>query len=368
MKIHEVFQRQQINEESLADIAKAAYAGATGQKDLFGTSTATRGQTNPNTDKALKGANWLISNFNQQAKGVRTPSPEAYQKIVTDLMDQMAANQTGFFSNLKKKIGLGATPSSDIPSLVTSLKQSLGSAVKEVPQLGRALDSLDRTYKNILNQAAQYQPGQNVDPDLQRNMQGFATIWYNLPDLMKSAMDRSIASAGYGERWIDAGQGIEIKPATAYDRTIQARYQDDIFYFDPSNNRWLDGARKPVSPEMAYGLNQALETVGIKTQKSTKTGAVPSAAAAETDISKTVEPGMQYKFANPEDPTINIIIRNSGYYYDRLPPELRGGQVKRDKDTGLYPVTRPDNIKKINAWYDQLADRRRVIHEPISAL
>lgn len=370
MKIHEVFQRQQINEESWADIAKAAYAGATGQKDLFAADKE-KNQYNPNTEKSLKGADWLVSNFTNQANAVRTPTPGAYQKIITDLTDQMAANQTGFFSNLKKKIGLSATPAADIPSLVASLKQTLGAGLREMPELNRALDSLQRTYANMLAQASEHQAGQKISPELQRNMQGFATIWYNLPDLMKSAVDRGLSGMRYGERWIDAGYGIEIKPATAYDRTIQARYQDDVFYFDAANNRWLDGSRRPVSAEMAYSLNQALDAVGGKTAKPA-TGAKGSTSAAagpaETDISKTVEPGMQYKFPNPEDPTINIIIRNGGYYYDRLPPDLRGGQVKRDKATGLYPVTRPDNINKINAWYDRLADRNRVIHEPISAL
>lgn len=87
----------------------------------------------------------------------------------------------------------------------------------------------------------------------------------------------------------------------------------------------------------------------------------------ETDISKTLDNATQYKFLNPDYPGTSIIIRQSGYYIDRLPKVLVG-QVKKDPKTGLYPVLRPDTIKKYNAYYDQAADRGQIKQEPIHAL
>lgn len=369
MKIKEIHQRQRIKEESWADIAKAAYAGATGQKDLFGGDKPN--QYNPAMAKSQEGADWLAKSFISKANSAKSATPENYSEIAKQLLNQLLINQTSKFQNIlstlsKKspkfqtlltKTGL-AKPGTDIDTFIKGVKSSFGN----VPEITTQLDKLGTTHNEILLKAAKHQPGQKIDPALQQDMAGFAAAWYNLPSTLQYAADRIIQSARYGERWIDAGNGIEIKPATAYDRTIQARYQDDLFYYDVNAGRWIDGARQPVSIEMAYSLNQALKTAGVKTQKQ------PSAAGPESDISKIVEPGMQYKFANPEDPTINIIIRNSGYYYDRLPTELRGGQVKRDRESGMYAVTRPDNIMKINQWYDRLADRGKVIQEPISAL
>lgn len=87
----------------------------------------------------------------------------------------------------------------------------------------------------------------------------------------------------------------------------------------------------------------------------------------EADISQTLDNTTQYKFLNPDYPGTSIIIRKSGYYIDRLPKVLVG-QVKKDPKTGLYPVLRPDTIKKYNAYYDQAADRGQVKQEPIHAL
>lgn len=87
-----------------------------------------------------------------------------------------------------------------------------------------------------------------------------------------------------------------------------------------------------------------------------------------TDISKTIaNPDVQYRFMHPDYPGVEVIIRQTGYYYKQLPPELRG-QVKRDKATGLYPVLRQENIKKLNDYYNAAADAGRVIEEPTSAL
>lgn len=88
---------------------------------------------------------------------------------------------------------------------------------------------------------------------------------------------------------------------------------------------------------------------------------------AVTDISQTVPPGMQYRFLNPEYPGVEVVIRNDGYYFKQLPKPLIG-QVKRDKASGMYPVLRQDNIRKLNDYYNDAADRGHVIEEPVAAL
>ena len=85
-----------------------------------------------------------------------------------------------------------------------------------------------------------------------------------------------------------------------------------------------------------------------------------------TDIRQTVPNGMQYKFPNPEpNSNNNIIIRQDGYYVDRIPKQLVG-RVR--KVNGLYPVLRQDNIDKFNKYYDLQADRGLVREEPVYAL
>ena len=111
-------------------------------------------------------------------------------------------------------------------------------------------------------------------------------------------------------------------------------------------------------------------------QDAYKKGIVPSSqvpqatstpAAPATDIKDTVPAGKQFRFKNPENPGTYIIIRQTGYYVDKLPQNLQG-QVKRDKATGLYPVLRAENIAKYNQYYDQAADAKAVIEEPVHAL
>ena len=101
----------------------------------------------------------------------------------------------------------------------------------------------------------------------------------------------------------------------------------------------------------------------------TATGAGPSASAKptspESDISKLVPDGMQFKFQNPDLPGSFIIIRQDGYWQDRIPRNL-AGQVK--KVNGLYPVLRPENIRKFNSYYNNAADNGRVREEPLHAL
>lgn len=86
-----------------------------------------------------------------------------------------------------------------------------------------------------------------------------------------------------------------------------------------------------------------------------------------SDIKDTLDPNMQYRFPNPDYPGTQIIVRNSGWYIDRLPQQLRG-QIKRDSSTGLYPVLQPANIKKYNLYYNQAADAGKVKDEPAAAL
>ncbi len=130
-----------------------------------------------------------------------------------------------------------------------------------------------------------------------------------------------------------------------------------------------------VGPETA-AFNQQMNPIFQRqqqqaaAQKATDDAAKATSTAGsgpESDISKTVEPGMQYRFQNPENPGGFIIVRQTGYYLDQLPRALQG-QVKRDKATGLYPVLRPANIKKINQYYDQASDAGSVVEEPAAAL
>lgn len=88
-------------------------------------------------------------------------------------------------------------------------------------------------------------------------------------------------------------------------------------------------------------------------------------SAPEEDISKIVPAGKQFRFLNPELPGSFIIIRQDGYWQDRIPKHL-AGQVK--KVNGLYPVQREENIKKFNEFYNQAADTGKVIEEPVHAL
>ena len=90
-----------------------------------------------------------------------------------------------------------------------------------------------------------------------------------------------------------------------------------------------------------------------------------TAVDPETDISQTVPAGKQFRFQNPDLPGTFIIIRQDGYFQDRISKNL-AGQVK--KVNGLYPVLRPDNITKYNQYYNQAADMGQVREEPVHAL
>lgn len=93
----------------------------------------------------------------------------------------------------------------------------------------------------------------------------------------------------------------------------------------------------------------------------------PAGPGPEDDISKTLDPYTQYKFEHPDYPGVNIIVRQGRWYIDRLPQQLRG-QVQRDKETKLFPVLQPSNIKKYNKYYNDAADMGKVKEEPAVAL
>lgn len=120
--------------------------------------------------------------------------------------------------------------------------------------------------------------------------------------------------------------------------------------------------------QTAKARQQALDAVEHQLPKADEPEPVAEPAAEpEPDISQTLDSYTQYRFRHPEYPGIQIVIRQSGYYLDRLPKGLTG-TVKKDKATGLYPVLRQDNIRKYNQYYDVAADMGRVIEEPIAAL
>jgi hypothetical protein len=299
MKIKEIHQRQLIKEESWADIAKAAYAGATGQKDLFGGDKPN--QYNPAMAKSQEGADWLANSFISKANSAKSATPEAYSEIAKQLLNQLLSNQTSKFQNILSKLskkspkfqtlltktGLGR-PGTDIDTFINGVKSSFGN----VPEITTQLNKLGTTYDEILLQAAKHQPGQKkIDPALQQDMAGFAAAWYNLPSTLQYAADRSIQSGRYGERWVDAGNGIEIKPASVLDRSIQARYQDEIYFYDNRTKSWQDSAYGAVPASISDQLNAALE----KVQKVQATS----------------------KFADPAPQTSGLIVPAAGNYSQR---------------------------------------------------
>jgi hypothetical protein len=295
MKIKEIYQREQITEESWTDIAKAAYAGATGQKDKFGADKPN--QYNAEIAKSQEGADWLTKNFIGQANKVKAPTPESYQQIAQQLLNQLLSNQTSSFQNILSKLskkspkfqtlltktGLGR-PGTDIETFIDGVKSSFGN----VPELNSQLDKLGTTHDEIISKAAQYQAGQKIDPALQQDMAGFSAAWYNLPATLQYAADRSIQSGRYGERWVDAGQGIEIKPASVLDRSIQARYQNEVYFYDNRSKSWQDSAYGPVSPNVALQLNTALTKVQDKNKfNSVSPGTADQASGAPAAASQS---------------------------------------------------------------------------------
>lgn len=282
MKIKEIHQRQPITEESWADIAKAAYAGAVGQKDIFGADKPN--QYNAEIQKSQAGQDWLVKNFTKRANTANPPTADNYRKIAQQLLNQMISNQTGVFKNLLMTMGLKDRPTTNIETFINDIKKSFGNDLKSLPELSRALDNLGRTYDRVLTQATQHKVGQSADSELQRVMAGFAAIWYNLPKIMKDAIDRNIQSARYGDQWIDAGNGVEIKPATG-DRSTLARYNNEVFEFQGSI--WYDSLRRRTPADIQDLLTKSLEAVSSKMKAPVARQTAPDTAASTTAQSRT---------------------------------------------------------------------------------
>lgn len=121
-----------------------------------------------------------------------------------------------------------------------------------------------------------------------------------------------------------------------------------------------------VADYIAQALDD-YQAVKEKINAQAKTAGSTSTAGPESDISKTLDPYTQYKFEHPDYPGVNIVVRQGKWYIDRLPPQLRG-QVPRDKETKLFPVLQPANIKKFNKYYNDAADMGKVKEEPAVAL
>ena len=282
MKIREIYQPSVIKEESWQDIAMAALAG----KDVFGKVEGNR--YNAEIEKSKAGQDWLVKNFASRANRVNPPNPEKYREIAKQLLDQLMSNQTGVFKNLLMTMGLKDRRVTDIETFINDIKKSFGNDLRSLPELSRVLDNLGRTYDNVLTQSTQHQSGQQTDPELQRLMGGFAAIWYNLPKIMKDAIDRSIQSARYGEQWIDAGGGVEIKPESQLDRRIAARYNDEVFNFRDS--KWRDSLDRATPEDIQDYLNNALNRVQLKLKApnspSTAGGSTSSIIAAPGTYSR----------------------------------------------------------------------------------
>ena len=269
MKIREIYQPSVIKEESWQDIAMAALAG----KDVFGKVEGNR--YNAEIEKSKAGQDWLVKNFVSRANSVKPPNPEKYREIAKQLLDQLMSNQTGVFKNLLMAMGLKNRPTTDIDSFINDIKKSFGNDLKLLPELSRVLDNLGRTYDDILVRASEHRSG-SIDPALQRLMAGFSAIWYNLPNIMKDAIDRNIQSARYGERWIDVGGGVEIKPESNLDRRIAARFNDEVFNLQ--NNKWRDSLNSEAPEDIQAYLNNALQIAQLKQ----KTPNSPSTAGGST--------------------------------------------------------------------------------------
>jgi hypothetical protein len=96
----------------------------------------------------------------------------------------------------------------------------------------------------------------------------------------------------------------------------------------------------------------------------------PEVEALEREIINTLpNKRTQFRFTHPQDLDVDVIIRPEGYFFTKLPKgQGLEGRVHKDRSLGLFPVKRPQNVRQINAWYDDAADKRMVREEPIDAL
>lgn len=186
-------------------------------------------------------------------------------------------------------------------------------------------------------------------------------------DIRQQSLQKELAD---WKRDLNAMRGtVNINNPAEFQKVLQAwanaRYPEatvagtdvaDVSTVKPNDN-------KAVQKYISDMFNAAMDNVGRPGVKTTAT----AGTGPTDDIKDTLEPGQQYRFPNPDYPGTQIIVRDSGWYIDRLPQQLRG-QIKRDKSTGLYPVLQPANIKKYNQYYDQAAHAGKVRDEPAAAL
>jgi hypothetical protein len=124
----------------------------------------------------------------------------------------------------------------------------------------------------------------------------------------------------------------------------------------------------PLPTDMSpQGVSSYLTSVIGQIQQSVMTQQVAQHPGPTSDIKDTLDTQMQYRFPNPEFPGTQIIVRKSGWYLDKLPPELRG-EVNVDKTTRLYPVLQTRRIALYNQYYNQAAELGKIKEEPASML
>lgn len=155
-----------------------------------------------------------------------------------------------------------------------------------------------------------------------------------------------------------AGVGAELAKKASGEENWNATTKQSKKIWDAIKNKFVN------APVITPDADKSDTVSSMPTAAPTPTP-VPTPSQPVTDISKTVPPGRQFRFQNPDFPGSYIIIRQDGYFQDKIPKNLNG-QIK--KVNGLYPVLRPDNIKKYNVYYDQAADAGRVKEEPVHAL
>ena len=149
-----------------------------------------------------------------------------------------------------------------------------------------------------------------------------------------------------------AGVGAELAKKAGGEANWDATAKQSKKIWDAIKNKFVDAPVITPDADKAVSSNPPAPTV-------------PAPTVPVTDITQLVPHGKQFRFLNPELPGSYIIIRSDGYYQDKIPRNLTG-QVK--KVNGLYPVLRLENIKKINQYYDEAADRGRVKEEPVHVL
>ena len=158
-----------------------------------------------------------------------------------------------------------------------------------------------------------------------------------------------------------AKQGANVKDPATFLKVLQSYVE--VHY--PNAQVSMDINR--VAPNNPKSISDYLFAAYNSEMDGATTTTVAPAVGPAADIKDTLDPEMQYRFPNPEFPGTQIIVRNSGWYLDRLPPELRG-KVPVDKTTRLYPILQTARIQKYNLYYNQAAEDGKIKEEPASML